>query len=85
MQTLNSTLGAGGGVQAANLVGKNVAVSGNALLLANGSAQGAFNLSAAASRCQSHVTNPSGSVVDVVDLGAMGAGNQNFSLERSSR
>jgi flagellar basal-body rod modification protein FlgD len=79
VQTLNSTLGAGSGVQAANLVGKNVAVSGNALILANGSAPGAFNLSAAASDVQVAITNSSGSVVDVVDLGAMGAGNQNFS------
>ncbi|HTW53867.1 MAG TPA: flagellar hook capping FlgD N-terminal domain-containing protein [Stellaceae bacterium] len=79
VQTLNSTLGAGSGVQAANLVGKNVAVSGNALILASGSAQGAFNLSAAATDVQVAITNSSGSVVDVVDLGAMGAGNQNFS------
>src|SRR5580700_10914990 len=35
VQTLNSTLGSGSGVQAANLVGKNVAVAGNALVLAN--------------------------------------------------
>src|ERR1700733_118318 len=66
VQTLNSTLGAGGGVQAANLVGKNVAVSGNALILANGSAQGAFNLSAAASDVQVAITNSSGGVVNVV-------------------
>jgi len=79
VQTLNSTLGAGSSVQAANLVGKNVAVSGNALLLSNGSAQGAFNLSAAASDVQVAISNSSGGIVDVVDLGAMGAGNQNFS------
>jgi flagellar basal-body rod modification protein FlgD len=46
VQALNQTLGTGGGVQAAGLVGKNVAVAGNALMLgANGTAQGAFNLS----------------------------------------
>ncbi|MFZ2008270.1 MAG: flagellar hook capping FlgD N-terminal domain-containing protein [Stellaceae bacterium] len=84
VQTLNSTLGAGSGVQAANLVGKSVAVSGNALLLSNGSAQGAFNLSAAASDVKVTVTNASGSVVDVVDLGAMGAGNQNFAWNGQS-
>jgi flagellar basal-body rod modification protein FlgD len=84
VQTLNSTLGAGSGVQAANLVGKNVAVSGNALILANGSAQGAFNLSAAASDVQVAITNASGSIVDAVDLGAMGAGNQNFTWNGQS-
>lgn len=79
VQTLNQTLGTGGGVQAAGLVGKNVAVAGNALILgANGTAQGAFNLSAAASDVKLTISNASGSVVDVVDLGAMGAGSQNF-------
>ena len=72
VQTLNSTLGAGSGVQAANLVGKNVAVSGNTLILANGSAQGAFNLSAAASDVQVAITNASGNVVGTIDLGAHG-------------
>jgi flagellar basal-body rod modification protein FlgD len=79
VQTLNTTLGSGSGVQAAGLIGKNVAVSGNALILgSNGSAQGAFNLSAAAKDVSVTITNASGSVVDTVDLGAMGAGNQNF-------
>jgi flagellar basal-body rod modification protein FlgD len=79
VQTLNSTLGSGGGVQAAGLVGKNVAVSGNALVLGStGSAPGAFNLSAAAKDVSVAISNAAGSVVDVVDLGAMGAGNQNF-------
>ena len=84
VQTLNSTLGAGSGVQAANLVGKNVAVSGNALILTNGSAAGAFNLSAAASDVQVAITNASGGIVDLVDLGAMGAGNQNFTWNGQS-
>ncbi|HWD58913.1 MAG TPA: flagellar hook capping FlgD N-terminal domain-containing protein [Stellaceae bacterium] len=79
VQTLNTTLGAGGGVQAAGLVGKNVAVAGNALVLgSNGTAQGAFNLSAAAQDVKITITDASGSLVNVVDLGAMGAGNQNF-------
>jgi flagellar basal-body rod modification protein FlgD len=79
VQALNQTLGTGGGVQAAGLVGKNVAVPVNALLLgANGTAQGAFNLSAAASDVKLTITDAGGSVVSVVDLGATGAGSQNF-------
>ena len=82
---LNTTLGAGGGVQAASLVGKNVAVAGNALVLgSSGSAPGAFNLSAAASDVKVTVSTSSGSVVDIVDLGAMNAGNQNFSWNGQS-
>jgi len=79
VQSINTTLGAGGGVEAAGLVGKNVAVSGNALVLgSSGSAPGAFNLSAAAKDVSVAVTNAAGSIVDIVDLGAMAAGNQNF-------
>lgn len=79
VQALNQTLGAGGGVQAAGLVGKNVAVAGNALLLgANGGAQGAFKLSGPASDVKLTIADASGSVVSVVDLGPMGAGSQNF-------
>ena len=82
---LNTTLGAGGGVQAASLVGKNVAVAGNALVLgSSGSAPGAFSLSAAASDVKVTVSTSSGSVVDIVDLGAMNAGNQNFSWNGQS-
>jgi flagellar basal-body rod modification protein FlgD len=77
--TLNTTMGASSGVQAANLVGQNVAVAGNALILgSNGSAQGAFNLSGAAKDVTVTVSNASGSVVDTIDLGALGAGNQSF-------
>lgn len=79
VQTLNQTLGSGGGVQAAGLVGKNVAVAGNALILGSGgTAQGAFNLSTAAKDVSITITNASGSVVSVVDLGATSAGSQNF-------
>ena len=80
VQTLNTTVGDTTGVQAAGLVGKNVAVAGNTLILgSSGSAQGALNLSAAAKDVSVTVTNSSGSVVATVDLGAMSSGTQNFS------
>jgi flagellar basal-body rod modification protein FlgD len=79
VQTLNTTVGATSGVQAAGLVGKNVAVPGNTLILgSSGAAQGSLNLSAAAKDVTLTVTNSSGSVVATVDLGAMSAGTQNF-------
>jgi len=79
VQTLNQTLGSGGGVQAAGLIGKSVAVSGNALVLGSGgSAQGAFSLSAAAKDVRVTITNAQGQLVNVIDLGAMGSGYQNF-------
>jgi flagellar basal-body rod modification protein FlgD len=80
VQSLNTAFDTGGAMQAAALVGKNVAVAGNALILGSGgSAQGAFNLSAAATDVSVTVANSTGSVVAQVDLGPMGAGNQNFS------
>jgi flagellar basal-body rod modification protein FlgD len=85
VQTLNTTIGATSGVQAASLVGQNVAVSGSTLVLgSSGSAQGAFNLSAAASAVTVTVSNSSGSVVDTLSLGALGAGNQSFTWNGQS-
>jgi flagellar basal-body rod modification protein FlgD len=85
VETLNQTVNNSGGVQAAGLIGKNVAVSGNALILGSGgTAQGAFNLSANASDVKVTVTNASGSVIDTVDLGAMSSGNQTFSWNGQS-
>lgn len=79
VQTLNTTLGTGSGLQAASLVGKNVAVPGNALVLGSGgAANGAFNLSAAAKDVNVAVLNASGSIVNTIDLGPMAAGSQNF-------
>src|ERR1700722_8318116 len=79
VQTLNTTLGTGSGLQAASLVGKNVAVAGNALVLASGTgAQGAFSLSAAAKDVRVLVSNAAGTPVAGLDLGAMAAGAQNF-------
>ena len=85
VNTLNQTIGNSGSVQAAGLIGKNVAVSGNALILGSGgTAQGAFNLSANASDVKITITNSSGSVVNTIDLGAMSSGNQNFSWNGQS-
>jgi flagellar basal-body rod modification protein FlgD len=85
VNTLNQTVTNSGGVQAASLIGKNVAVSGNALVLGSGgTAPGAFNLSANASDVQVAITNSSGSVVNTIDLGAMSSGNQTFSWNGQS-
>jgi flagellar basal-body rod modification protein FlgD len=79
VQTLNTTVGDTTGIQAAGLVGKNIAVAGNTLILgSSGSAQGALNLSAAAKDVSVSISNSSGSIVATVDLGAMSAGTQNF-------
>lgn len=79
VQTLNTAFNSGSGMQAAGLVGRNVAVAGNTMVLgANGSAQGAFSLSAAAKDVTVTVANSAGSIIGTIDLGAMAAGNQSF-------
>jgi flagellar basal-body rod modification protein FlgD len=68
-----------GGQQAIGLVGQNVAVSGNALILGrNGSATGAFNLAAAAHNVSVVITNANGRTVGSLHLGALPAGPQTF-------
>ena len=65
--------------QAAALVGKQVAVSGDGLIAnANGSAEGAFSLSGAANNVTVSVLNSAGQDVGTVKLGALSAGQQSF-------
>jgi len=77
VQNLATSLG---GQAAVGLVGHNVAVSGNSLVLGqNGSATGGFSLSAAASNVAVSITNSSGQTVASLNLGPMAAGTQTFS------
>ncbi len=79
IQNLNNTANSASGLQAASLVGHNVAVPGNTLTLGqSGSANGALSLSAAASDVVVQISNAAGQVVANLDLGAMAAGTQNF-------
>ncbi len=77
VQSLDSSFSA---TQAVGLVGHNVAVSGNALVLGtSGTATGAFNLASAANSVAVTITNSSGQAVTTVNLGATAAGIQTFS------
>lgn len=77
VQSLDSSFSA---QQAIGLVGHNVAVGGNALVLGqSGNATGAFNLSAAANNVTATITDATGKAVASLNLGAMGAGVQTFS------
>ena len=68
------------GQQAVGLVGHNIAVGGNTLVLSSsGAATGAFNLAATASNVSVAVTDASGKTVANLNLGAMPAGTQTFS------
>jgi flagellar basal-body rod modification protein FlgD len=85
VQNLTAQAATTSGIQAAGLVGHNVAVSGNALLLGqNGAATGAFNLSTAATNVAVTITDPAGNKVASVSLGATAAGSQTFSWDGTS-
>src|SRR5882672_10175477 len=65
-------------LQGAALIGKNVIVPGNKLDIADGVAQGGFELAAAADSVKVEVLNAAGTVVDTVQLGAANSGVNGF-------
>lgn len=68
--------------QASNLVGRDVAVSGNSLLAnAKGEATGVFDLSNAAANTTVTILNSNGSIADTLNLGARSAGQQSFTWQ----
>ncbi len=79
LSALSSSTGAAQMAQAASLVGKQVAVSGNVLTPgSNGDATGAFSLAGASSGTTVTITNPDGSIADTMALGPLSAGQQSF-------
>ena len=75
---LVSSFGASQYLQAANLVGHDVLVPGNAMALAGGKAAGGFTLPSAAEKVVVSVTDAAGTRVRQLDLGARGDGAQRF-------
>lgn len=65
-------------MQSASLVGRDVLVAGNALTLADGKAQAAFDLAGAADSVKVEVVNGAGRVVDTMDFGAESGGRHAF-------
>ena len=65
-------------VQAAGLVGKPVAVAGDALALADGRARGGWSLEAAATAVTVTVSDAAGNAVRTIELGARRAGLGTF-------
>ncbi len=62
----------------ASLVGREVTLQGNKLIVENGAADGAFELSGTADQVKVEVLNPAGRVVDTLTLGAQTAGRHSF-------
>jgi flagellar basal-body rod modification protein FlgD len=72
-------------LQAASLVGKPVTVPGNQLPIVDGTGQGGFNLSSAATSVKVDVIASSGQIVDTMNLGAQPAGANSFEWASGSQ
>jgi flagellar basal-body rod modification protein FlgD len=65
-------------LQGAALVGRDVVVPGNKMVLANGVGEGGFELNSAADNVKVEVLGPGGHVLDTMNLGAQAAGIHSF-------
>ena len=65
-------------LQGAALVGRDVTLQGDRLVLAGGQAAGGFDLASTADRVKVEVLNGAGRVVDTIELGAQDAGRHGF-------
>jgi flagellar basal-body rod modification protein FlgD len=65
-------------LQGASLVGKDVIVAGNRLDIADGVAQGGFELASTADAVKVEVLSPAGRVLDAINLGAQSSGMHSF-------
>lgn len=80
ISSLSTADGASQIAQASSLVGKQVGVEGNGLIVnANGNASGVFSLPSATSNTTVTVLDSKGSIADTLNLGALSAGQQSFS------
>ncbi|WP_067068141.1 flagellar hook assembly protein FlgD [Roseateles chitosanitabidus] len=70
-------------LQSVSLVGRDVTVPGNKVAVTDGKAQMSFDLADAADTVKLEVLNGAGAVISTQDLGAMKAGNQNYTWDAS--
>jgi flagellar basal-body rod modification protein FlgD len=71
-------------LQGASLVGRNVWIEGSQLSVsADGTGEGAFNLSGAADSVKVEILSPAGQVVDTVDMGAETSGRHSFNWSKA--
>jgi flagellar basal-body rod modification protein FlgD len=65
-------------LQGATLVGRDVIVPGNQLSIADGTAQGGFDLAGPADAVKVEILGPSGQVIDSLNVGAQSSGLHGF-------
>ena len=81
---LVASFGANQYLQAANLVGHDVLVPGNAMKLEGGKAAGGFTLASAAEKVVVTITDAAGTRIRQLDLGARSDGAQSFAWDGKS-
>lgn len=68
-------------MQGASLIGHHAVIDGSSLYFDGSTAQGALDLSAAAGKVSVDIMGTNGTVIDTVDLGALGAGQHAFAWD----
>lgn len=81
MSGLSAALGSNQYLQAAGLVGHDVMVPGNKMLLADGVATGGFTLPSEADHVLVKISDASGKAIRTIDLGDASAGSQGFAWD----
>ncbi|MBT3067552.1 flagellar hook assembly protein FlgD [Rhodoferax sp. U11-2br] len=70
-------------LQGSNMVGHDVLLASNTLSISEGKAAGAVNLTGRAESVKVDILSPAGTVIDTVNMGALEAGQHNFSWDAS--
>lgn len=70
-------------LQGSNMVGRDVLLASNTLSISEGKAAGVVSLAARAESVKIDILSPAGTVIDTINLGAVGAGQHNFSWDAS--
>lgn len=85
IQSLSSQFSQMQTLQGVSLVGHDVSIEGNKMVIDNNVGQGAYELSGPADKVKLEVLSPAGAVLDTVELGAQSAGLHQFdwSAEKS--
>jgi flagellar basal-body rod modification protein FlgD len=85
IQSLSSQFSQMQTLQGVSLVGRDVSIEGNTMVIANNVGQGAYELRGPADKVKLEVLSPAGAVLDTRELGAQGTGLHQFdwSAEKS--
>jgi len=82
---LGGQLGQLQALQSISLVGRDVSVPGDKLMVADGQTSASYSLDAKASNVKLEILGPGGGVIDTVQLGAQNAGRQSFTWDAANK